>query len=200
MAARSAKSVSRQPHMVRKSSAMLCVALAFAAGLLFGSLAANLDTAPPTAERVQPGRPVADSARDHLNTIEAMTRSQPQNPAAWIHLGDAYYDANDPERAIAAYERGLALNPDNPDAQTDLGTSYRMVGKYEQAIAHYNEALARNPKHHNARLNKGVVQYFDLGRKKEGLETWKTLVSLIPEAKAPDGTLLKDFIVRLQAD
>lgn len=200
MAARSTKSASRQSGMVRKSSAALCVVLAFAAGLLFGSLAANINTVRPAPAASQNTQAAAGTTQDHISTIEAMTRSQPGNAAAWIHLGDAYYDANQPERAIEAYERGLAINPDNPNAQTDLGTAYRMAGKYEQAIAHYNEALTRNPRHHNARLNKGIVQYFDLGRKNEGLETWKTLVSLSPDAKAPDGTLLKDFIAKLQAE
>ena len=198
MAARSGKSARTQAQTVRRSSAALCVVLAFAAGLLFGSLATHFTAQPLSPAEHNTSGPGSDK-QEHIRSIEQLTKDQPDNAAAWIHLGDAWYDAGEPARAISAYERGLSLNPDNPDAQTDLGTAYRLVGKFEQAVAHYNEALTRNPRHINARLNKGIVLYYDLGRKQEALEAWNNLLRIAPDVKAPDGTPLREFVARHSA-
>jgi tetratricopeptide (TPR) repeat protein len=183
---------------IRTSSAVLCVLLAFAAGLFCGWLAARLPAA-ATKDPAVAEESLAGTGEPHIAQIELLTRQQPDNPTVWIHLGDAYYDAQQPARAITAYERGLALNPDNPDARTDLGTAYRLTGRYDQAIAQYDKVLAQNPRHENARLNKGVVLYYDLNRKQEALDVWKALLRIAPDAKTQDGTPLKEFLARLAA-
>ncbi len=182
------------PKTVRRTTACLLIVLSFAAGLMLGTFLPGV-RAPSSPDADGP----SGAAQAHIQELEAFTAQHPDNAPAWTHLGDAYYDAGRPEQAVRAYERALALDPDNPDVLTDLGTAYRLTGNYDQAIARYNAALARQPRHEHARLNKGIVLYYDLGRKQEALETWNRLLQLVPEAKGPDNTPLKDFIARHSA-
>ena len=191
MASRSRTS---QPKTVRQSTALLLAALTFAAGLTLGAMLPSSKNAPAPTPAAK-----ADDSAAHIAEIERTAQQQPDNADVWIHLGNAYYDAHQPAQAASAYEKALAITPDNADVHTDLGTSYRLLGKYEQAIAHYDEALARQPRHHNARLNRGIVLYYDLGRKQEALEAWNRLLQLAPDAKGPDKTPLKDYIARHSA-
>ena len=193
-----ARGSSSSSSTVRRSTAILIAALTFTAGITIGTLLPGGGTS-GGASVTQAGRPGESSQKDtsHIQSARQLTESQPGSADAWIHLGDAYYDAGIFEQAVTAYERGLAIAPDNANAHTDLGTAYRLTGQFNKAIAHYNEALLRQPRHSNARLNKGIVLYYDLGRKQEALDVWNALLQMNPDAKGPNDMSLKEFLSRL---
>lgn len=60
-----------------------------------------------------------------ISELEKETALHPDNTAAWVQLGNLYFDANQVDKAILAYNRSLALVPDNPDVLTDLGVTDR---------------------------------------------------------------------------
>ena len=61
-----------------------------------------------------------DDYRDEISLWLATTRDSPNKPRAWNNLGYAYQLANDKNKAIAAYQRALALDPDYSRARTNL--------------------------------------------------------------------------------
>ncbi len=139
-----------------------------------------------------------DQLLQHIKEEELKVQQTPNDPALWGHLGDLYYDTRQYQKAVDAYTKSLAIKPGNLSYMTDMGTMYRALDQFENSLAQYDQVLAINPKHVNARFNRGIVLIFDLGRKEEGLNTWKILVSQEPNTKAPDGRLLSEIIKEME--
>lgn len=194
---------------VRRSSLYLAVGLALAAGLFVGSLLPGLaghsmsgapsTTGAPAAEQGSQAQPAdkedaATRLASHILELEDAVRKNPNDVAAWVQLGNLYFDSGKAPQSINAYERALLLKPDDANVLTDLGVMYREAGKYEQAVQSFRNASKVDPKHQNALFNRGVVLFFDLKRKEEGRKVWQELLILNPQAKAPDGRSLKDML------
>lgn len=200
---------------VRRSSLYLAVALALVAGLFVGSLLPGMtghnlsgsSSIPSTAsEAGQPASASQAVSKDdaatrlasHILEFEEAVRKNPNDVAAWVQLGNLYFDSGKAPQSINAYERALLLRPDDANVLTDLGVMYREVGKYELAVQAFRNASKVDPKHQNALFNRGVVLFFDLKRKEEGRKVWQELLVLNPQAKAPDGKPLKDMLRNLK--
>jgi cytochrome c-type biogenesis protein CcmH/NrfG len=54
-----------------------------------------------------------DHGADALVLFELSAEAYPNSVSAFITLGDIYMQLEDKSRAVAAYEKALALNPDN---------------------------------------------------------------------------------------
>jgi len=139
----------------------------------------------------------ADQSRQIIN-LEVEVQKNPENVEAWTKLGHLYFDTDQPEKAINAYNKSLALSPGNPDVITDLGVMYRRAGKPDMAIASFDKAIAINAKHDTARFNKGVVLIYDLNDKAGGLAAWQELVAINPMATAPNGQMVSEVIKEIQ--
>ncbi len=72
-----------------------------------------------------------------------------------MQLGNAYFDADQFQKAIAAYEKSLAIDPGNPNVWTDLGVMYRRNKQPRKAVEAFSKAMAADPKHEVSRMNKG---------------------------------------------
>ena len=57
----------------------------------------------------------------------------PKLDAAYVALGDLYLSREDPQQAIAAYEKAIAGNPRNSAAHYGLGLAYRRTGQNDKA-------------------------------------------------------------------
>jgi tetratricopeptide (TPR) repeat protein len=77
---------------------------------------------------------------------------------------------------------------------TDMGIMYRQLGEFERAAEHFTQASTINPRHEQSRFNLGVVLFFDLKRKEEARQAWRALIAINPEAKTPDGALLRTML------
>ena len=121
----------------------------------------------------------------------------PQSLAAWLELGNLYFDTNEFQDAILAYNKYLNLNPNNPDVWTDLGVMYRRSGNPTEAISSFDKAIELNPKHEQARYNKGFVQFYDLGNKDAAMQTWQELININPNFRTPMGQTIKELLEKL---
>ncbi len=142
------------------------------------------------AAAVSPNKQLFDSILQH----EEEVRRDPKNAEAWEHLGNLYFDANEPGKAVNAYNKVLEINPGNTNVLVDSGVMYRELRQFDKALELFKKALAINPKHEFALFNSGIVLYHDLNRKEEALELWRTLVEINPNAKAPSGELVSDIV------
>ena len=85
------------------------------------------------------------------------------------------------------------------DVLSDLGVMYRRNRQPEKAIEAFDRALAVNPNHQTSRYNKGVVMMHDLEDRQGALAAWEELVTLNPQAKAPNGKLVSEMLQQIKS-
>lgn len=144
-------------------------------------------------DAVDPNKQLLQSIFQHEEDL----RKNPDDAEAWEHLGNLYFDAQEPEKAIRAYNKALELKPGNTSVLVDCGVMYRQAKNFDNALEYFKKALAIDPEHQNALFNSGIVLYFDLDRKEEALNAWRKLVKINPNAKTPSGDLVTKLITDL---
>ncbi|MFT4301482.1 MAG: tetratricopeptide repeat protein [Desulfovibrio sp.] len=203
---------------VRKGTFIMGVGLALVLGLYVGSLIPSmLHDAPPQSlpqqaaapassaqapENVRPapqaGMPqVTPELSARIGELEKAVLDNPRDASRWISLGNLYFDTGQPQKAISAYERSLAIEPGNAHVLTDLGIMQRELGQFDKAVASFRKASSLQPDLENAMFNDGVVLYYDLKRKDEAEAAWKRLLQVNPAARAPDGKPVSELMEHL---
>lgn len=129
--------------------------------------------------------------------LEREVENNPNSLAAWLELGNLYFDTGKFQDAIRAYTRYLSLNPNSPDVWTDLGVMYRRSGNPAEAVSSFDKAIELNPQHEQARFNKGIVQFYDLGNREAAILTWQELVKINPNFRTTSGQTIKEFVEKL---
>ena len=197
----------QRPMVRRQSAAALCVIMLLA-GVFLGWQGAVVVFNQDAAQGGKPGmhqqaqqpaqgqgqNPMASALMAQAKTMEDQAAKTPNDPVVWTKLGDTYFDAELPDRAVAAYQKSLALSPNQPDVWTDMGVMLRLMGKTQEALKAFEQAVSIDPKHQQARLNTGVVYLFDLKDKPAALKAWQDLLAIHPEAKMPDGKRVADAV------
>ncbi len=194
-----------QTAYVHKNILYIAIIGAFVVGLFVGTLLPNTarenthngntlvhsNNAVPKQAETSVAAPEVTS---HILALEEAVRKNPKDVAAWIQLGNHYFDTQKPSAAIHAYEHALEAQPDNANVLTDLGIMYRAIGQFEKAVQAFSTAFAIDARHEQALFNTGIVLYYDLGRKVEGRQAWEKLLRINAEARAPNGVLLKEML------
>ena len=198
----------RQSGTVLISTAVILCLASFGMGFSCGTLFRSGGPQPPAPQQSVPAaRPAqqgtAEAGFGEIGQEIAMLRkaalSSPDDARLWTRLGDACYDAGDPDGAIEAYDRSLSLDPANADVRTDKGTMHRMRGEPEAAVRCYDEALGHVPAHKNAVFNKGITLLVDLGRAAEAVGFWKEVSASHPGFTLSNGKELSGIIPELCA-
>lgn len=148
----------------------------------------------------QPPSPLEEVPRnlaDRINAVKKQIQLEPANAAAWTELGNLYFDAGQPGKAITYYERALTLNPHQPDVLADKGIMFREIGQFDQALVCFDQALAINAGHVIAAYNKSIVLSHDKNDKAGALAAIKALALKNPNAKLPNGRTVTEAIQQL---
>ena len=117
---------------------------------------------------------------DAARILQKVTAWQPENPAAWYHLGVAYAMADQHEQAIQAYQQAIALDPKHAHPWSGLGIVYTALGRYEEAIQACQQAIALDPK--DATPWNGLGNVYALrGEWEQALEAFRRAAELEPE-------------------
>jgi len=143
------------------------------------------------------GKAVAPELQAHITELEVALAQKPGDQAGWVDLGNLYFDADLPQRALIAYGKAVALGPVGPDVLTDMGIMHREAGQPKEALAAFDAALKLDANHQNALFNKGVVLLHDLKDRAGAAAAWNALVRLNPQAKTPEGRPVKDLASEL---
>ena len=112
----------------------------------------------------------------------------PDNPDAWMLLGEALQMVFRQQEALGAFEQALALE-ERADAALAAGELYRRAGQYADAAARFARAYAAGggaeALWHNAQA---LFQAGDHSAAEEALNLWATQVpnghERLPEARA----------------
>ena len=179
---------------------LLALAIGFFGGVMFGIYKSGPSGPTQTAAPVQPtSMPQSDA--DLSNEIAALEREVAANPsdvAAWINLGNNYFDTAQHEKSIEAYGKALALAPNNANVWTDMGVMYRRSGNPQEAIKAFDKAVEVDPKHETSRFNKGIVLMHDLNDIPGAIKAWEGLLQVNPVAVAPNGQSVDQLVMSLK--
>ena len=121
-----------------------------------------------------------------IEEYRTILAEDPNNLAAIIGLGNAYYDSGQWKKAIMMYEHALLIDPRNADVHTDMGTSYRNLGMPERALAEYRTALRLEPGHLNARYHMGSIYAHEKKDYRAAIRAWEELLKLAPNYPQAD--------------
>jgi len=187
-------------------ASIISLAIGFLGGIVLSaykstSVVSAPPSMPPAQQSQQPAVSKPGPGSEEISRILSLEKevsANPENNLAWIQLGNLYFDTQQVKKAIGAYEKALSLDPNNADVQTDLGVMYRRDGQPQKAIEAFDKAIQINPRHEISRFNKGIVMMHDLNDLKGAAQAWEGLVEINPQAKTPNGLLVKDMIDKLK--
>lgn len=153
---------------------VVLVVLLAGGGLTQPASPAGGGKAAPTA-----AAPALDTAR--VGKLEDALKTNPNDKAALIELGNLYYDADRFSEAISWYAKALELDPNNTDVRTDMATAYYYTGDVNRAIEEGRKVLAVDPNKVQARLNMGIWLISQTPpNTTEAIQNWQVVVNLYP--------------------
>jgi cytochrome c-type biogenesis protein CcmH/NrfG len=104
----------------------------------------------------------ASGSSDRVSELRKSLERDPENPKLWTTLGNVYYDREDWDRAIDAYDKARRKAPGDPNLLSDLGAAHRNRGEFKQAVALFEKARAADPDHWQSLLNLVLCETFDM--------------------------------------
>jgi tetratricopeptide (TPR) repeat protein len=186
---------------MKKETIILSVAIAFVVGFVAGAAVGIVymvkkgetlrpmqaepsgPVLPQAAEPTEPQGPDPLEAAAKIKALKDILSKDPKNLSAWVELGNLYFDTNQPQEAIEAYQRYLALKPDNADVRTDMGIMYRKLGQFDRAIEEFKKAAQSDTKHLNSRYNIGIVLLHDKQDIKGAIRAWEDYIKVDPSSE-----------------
>ena len=132
--------------------------------------------------------------QEQIENLRRKATSKEATAETWKELGNIYFDTDQPEQAIKAYERALELRPDDTDTLNDQGAMYRQTGDFKRALANFEKAFSIDPYNLECLYNSGYVYAFDLNNIPEALVMWRRYLQL--ETKSDMAQEVRSFIER----
>jgi cytochrome c-type biogenesis protein CcmH/NrfG len=173
---------------MQRDKAFLLIIVAFLAGFIVGAISGIKFYGAQRAE-VSSGAlggkggasPQAQAnLTQEISQLEEVLKRDPQNLEALVSLGNAYFDANQPQKAIEAYQRALKIDPKNADVRTDMGVMYRNIKDYDSAVREFRQAARDNPTHVNSRFNLAIVLQNDKKDIPGAIAAWEDFLKVAP--------------------
>jgi len=154
-----------------KKETLFFVGVALIVGILVGILVSKGGKSPGPVQSTAPSAPAVNVQQD-IQLMEKLVANDPGNRGAWVQLGHAYFDSNQPVKAIEAYNKALEIDPNDPDVLTDQGVMFRRLGWFDRAEENFIKANELNPAHAQSLYNLGVVYRYDLQDVNRAREVW----------------------------
>ncbi len=133
-----------------------------------------------------------DSARV---AYEALLERDPENVKGLVHHGLVLEDLQQPDDALSAYKKAIALAPDDPHAYVNLGAlEYFQFKRTFEAKEALTKALELEPNSPDAHFNLGVL-FADANLFGEARAEWERVVELDPDGAA--GQLARENLERI---
>jgi len=110
-----------------------------------------------------------------LTTATAQDSANRFYHAATDYANDGEYD-----KAIALYDKYIAINPTDATAYCNRGLAYYEKGNYDRAIADFHKAIVLNPKSAEAYYNRGLA-YYEKGNYDRAIADYDKAIDFNPE-------------------
>ncbi len=183
----------------KRDTNYLYILIAFVVGFVAGAGFAVYKITPQSDNAtVEQKSAISDQQSQAITNLEAEVTTNPDRHEAWTRLGNLFFDTSQYNKAIQAYLKSLELHSGNANILTDLGIMYRRTQQPEKAIESFSKAIAIDPMHEFSRINKGIVQMYDLSDVQGAIETWENLLAINPNAKTGSGESVQSFVDHLK--
>lgn len=172
---------------MQKESIIVGVA-ALIIGFLLGFLVASKSGVSGGAGQALPqqnvGQPVnVGDTNKRIAEMEKIVAADPKNLQAWVSLGNDYFDTNQPQKSIQAYNKALEINPNDANVLTDQGVMFRAVGFYDKALENFQKANKLNPQHVQSLYNIGIVYSVDLKQPDKAKPFFEKVIQAAPNTE-----------------
>jgi cytochrome c-type biogenesis protein CcmH/NrfG len=183
---------------MKKETAILGMVIVFIVGFIAGAVVFGLTRgsgtprgasvaqkgpSPEMTQEMDQAIPNPAEVAAKTQALKDIVQKDPKNLSAWAELGNIYFDTNQPQEAIEAYSKYLALKPDNADVRTDMGIMFRKLGDFDRAIKEFRTAAQNDPKHVNSRYNIGIVLLHDKQDIKGAIKAWEDYLKADPNSE-----------------
>ncbi|HXE97323.1 MAG TPA: tetratricopeptide repeat protein [Dongiaceae bacterium] len=179
---------------MNKDSILIAV-VALIVGLLGGYLVFSISNAGKVQQANNSIPAGSGSPIDYTQRIaqaEKVVAQDPKNLNAWISLGNDYFDTEQAQKAINAYNKALEIEPNNPNVLTDQGVMFRKVGWYDKALANFEKANKIDPNHLQSIYNTGIVYAVDLKQPEKATPYWNKYLKL--DSNSPTAAQIKSMM------
>ena len=178
-----------------KKETILFAVVALVVGVLVGVIFTNARKDDRSVASAPVATAPAVNASQQISMLEGIVAKEPGNRNAWVQLGNAYFDSNQPMKSIDAYDKALAIKGDDPNVLTDQGVMFRKVGWFDKAVTNFERAAKVDPTHIQSLFNLGIVYRYDLQDFKRAKEVWERYLTLNPSGNGSDQVRAElDFI------
>lgn len=181
--------------VINRQTAILISLAMLVVGFIGGTVFGVMKTRPISGQSPAAQNAAQKQAPPRMfQALEDETIKNPENADAWTRLGNAYFDSEQYQKAIDAYEKSLSIRPDNPNILTDLGVMYRRNNQPGKAVKMFSKAMDVDPKHEVSRMNKGIVLLHDLKDEEGAVQAWEELLEVNPLATFGDGQTVDELV------
>jgi tetratricopeptide (TPR) repeat protein len=181
-----------------KKENILIAIMALVAGLIGGFLIFSISgkkEEPTLTGGVTAGSGSPVDYQQRIAELEKVVANDPKNLQAWTMLANEYYDTDQAQKAINAYNKALELTPGNPNLLTDQGVMFKRIGKFDNALANFEKAQKIDPKHLQSLYNIGIVYSEDLKQPDKALKVWNHYLEL--DSTSPAAQQVKRLMAQI---
>jgi len=176
---------------MKKEIAFLAIGVAFALGFLSGSIVSVLKRAKGIersmtdlmTQRPVAKEPISIELMEKIEELKETLREDPKNLAAWLKLGDIYFDYNRYREAIEAYSQCLSIKPENSDIRTKRGIMLRGLGDFDGAIEEFRKTSQMFPQHAESRFELGALFLREKKDVNGAIAAWEGYLQVEPKSK-----------------
>ena len=121
--------------------------------------------------------------------------TQKSRASAYNNRGSGYIKKGQLDRAIADYDKAIALDPNYAAAYNNRGLIYQKKGEVDRAIADYDKAIKLDPNIAAAYRNRGLVVYNGKGEVDQAIADFRKVLEINPSDQ-----VAKYFLTVLKAE
>ena len=126
---------------------------------------------------------LSSDQQHQIDVLKEKAATKGATGETWKELGDLYFDTDQPDPAINAYEQALRFKPDDIDILNDQGAMYRQKGNFKQALVNFERVISLDPNNLESLYNTGYVYAFDMKDIPKSLIMWQRYLKLEPQGE-----------------
>ena len=116
---------------------------------------------------------LTEEQKNDITAAEIAVDNNPDNFELYIELGMAYFEANQFDKAMNAFEQSIDLNPSAVAAHNGVGRVYYHLGPVQAAIDAYERAIELDKQYKDPYYGLGILYFSKVGNYEAAIETFQ---------------------------